>query len=280
MSKCLSVFDYSCINEYLKAYIEIKKTQSLAYSYRSLATRLTGFSHSQLYQIINGKKKFPNSLHGQMSKKILKLSTIERRYFKALLEINHLEFEGASLEEIEELRNKLEEIKPLDMKHIDFDEVTSHPITMILFEMIGRDDIRSIKDITPDLFTIEVTQKQINLSLMYLIEAKHIAIGEDSKLFKLVPHLMAPNDIPNQHLRNYHKQVSRFASETIDLIDIHSREYQSYAINLRKEDIPQAKELIRNFMSDFARLMEAVPEKSDSTYNLNLHLFPLTKVVS
>ncbi len=50
-----------------------------------------------------------------------------------------------------------------------------------------------------------------------------------------------------------------------------------YAINLKKSDLPKAKKLIREFVQDFARKIEATQKTGDETYQLNVQFFGLTK---
>ncbi|MFZ4715080.1 MAG: TIGR02147 family protein [Bacteriovoracaceae bacterium] len=275
--KKVSIFDYIDLSEYLQDFIKSKESASKAYSFRSLALKLEGISYSQLYQIIKGKKRFPLSLTSEMSQYVLKLNRQELKYFRALVEINHYIFEEAAGAKMDDLKKNLHTLKPLNIKHIEFNEINSRPLTMIVFEMIGRPDIKYVTQICPEIFYHKYSMEKIQESLNYLNQSGHITIGPEGELSRLLPHLMSSNDIPNEYIRNYHKEVSTFVSSTIDITSVSEREFQSYAININKAELPKAKELIRNFMHDFARQMENTPSDPNSTYNLNLQFFPLIK---
>ena len=273
----ISIFDYIDLTEYLQDFIKSKESASKAYSFRALSLKLNGISYSQLYQIIKGKKRFPVSLANDFSNYILKLNRKEMKYFKALIEINHHLFEDASLKQVVDLKKNLQQLKPLEIKHVAFNDIMSRPLTMVIFEMINRKDIKNVVQVSPSLFYQNYSHEMISESLHYLCQSGHIRIDENGMFERLLPHLMSSNDIPSQHIKNYHKEVSSYASTTIDIVDVSLREYQSYAINIRKKDITKAKELIRDFVHEFARLMESSSNELDATYNLNLQFFPLLK---
>ncbi|MFY7994304.1 MAG: TIGR02147 family protein [Bacteriovoracaceae bacterium] len=276
-SKKVSIFDYIDLTEYLQDFIKSKESANKAYSFRALALKLEGISYSQLYQIIKGKKRFPISIASEFSSNILKLNRKEMKYFKALIEINHHLFEDAPSTQVFDLKKNLHQLKPLEIKHVAFNHIMSRPLTMIIFELINRKDIQTVSQVNPSLFYQNYSQEMISESLNYLSQSGHITIDKDGTIERLLPHLMSSNDIPSQHIKNYHKEVSSYASSTIDIVDVSLREYQSYAINIRKKDITKAKELIRDFVHEFARLMESSSHELDATYNLNLQFFPLLK---
>lgn len=194
------------------------------------------------------------------------------------MELNHYVLDKASAQSILDLKSKLNELKPIKIKSIDFNEVTSRPLTMILFEIIGRSNINNVNQLKPDAFINCYSQIEIKQSLTYLMESGHISISSKGELKRFVDHLMAPNDVPSQHVRAYHKEVSAYVPRVLEEVSINQREFQSFAINICLDDMPKAKELIREFVHDFARQLEAPIEKLNSTYNLSLQLFPLSKV--
>lgn len=278
--KKVSIFEHSDLTGYMAAFIKAKEAQASAYSFRALAMKLETISYSQLYQIISGKKKFPVSLINEFCSKVLKLNRQELKYFKALVEINHLMFDKGSDEVLERAKKKLQDLRPLEIKHIEFTEITSKPLTMIIFEMLNRIDLKNVSQLKPDLLYQQYSQQLIDQSIDYLKESGHISISPCGEITRLVPNLMSSNDIPSQHIRNYHKEVSSYVPQIIDDVGVDMREFQSFVLNIKTEDMPKAKELVRNFLHEFARQMEATSSTANSTYNLNLQFFPLTKEIA
>ncbi|MDH4468906.1 MAG: TIGR02147 family protein [Bacteriovoracaceae bacterium] len=272
-----SIYLYDCLHRYLLDVVAIKQSKLATNSYRAMAGRLKSVSHSQLYQIIHGKKKFPLKLLDLMCSRILKLGIPEKRYFRALVELNHSTLERRAQNEIDQLKIKLSELIPLEVIRMEFDQQTAKPATMIIFEMLGRHDIQSISDLTKRKFLIPITEEEINLCLNFLKNSKHIEIDESGHIERKVNHLMSFNDVPSSFIRDYHRTVAKYAHDIINDVSVNLREFQSFAINIDQKEIPQAKELIRNFINDFAKIMEKHEGKELSTYNFNIQFFPITK---
>ena len=166
--------------------------------------------------------------------------------------------------------------RPLPIKAIEFDTICANPLTMIIFELIGRSDIECIDDILHTLAQ-DYPEEKIHKSISYLLVAGHITVQEDGMINKVIEHLMSTNDVSCENIRHYHQEVSRLAINAVTNVSLDKREFQSYVININKKNIERAKEIIRNFMSDFARELESINTDPDATYNLNVQFFPITK---
>src|SRR5690606_28835310 len=109
----------------------------------------------------------------------------------------------------------------------------------------------------PDAFLNSYSMAEINHSLTFLVESGHISINAKGEMKRLVDHLMSSNDVPSHHVRSYHKEVSAYVPKVLDQVNVDKREFQSFVINICLSDIPKAKELIREFVHDFSRQLEA-----------------------
>ena len=276
MLEALNIYNYNNLSSYLQDFVKHNSTKN-GYSFRSLSLRLKTISHSQLYQIIMGKKKFPIELIRDFCRIILKLNSHETRYFKTLVEINHQTTnQPLAADSDNELYKALTKYRPLPIKAIEFDAICANPLTMIIFELIGRSDIACIDDILHTL-ALDYPAENIHKSISYLLIAGHITVQEDGMIHKVVEHLMSTNDVSSENIQHYHQEVSRLAINAVANVPLDKREFQSYIINVNKKNIERAKEIIRNFMSDFARELESINTDSDATYNLNVQFFPITK---
>ncbi len=271
------IYQFTSLPLYLQDFLKTKGGAA-TYSYRAMAGKVKTISYSHLYQIFSGKRKMPIEIADEFAKKILKLNTRELRYFKTLIEVDyHLDTIDEDLD-IEELENKLFALKPLRVEEVEFDEVIARPLTMILFVLLSRSGFKNIKFITPNLFLNEYSAEEISSSFKYLLDHHYIEMDREGNITHVVDFLMSKNDIPNQLIRNYHKEVSQYAINLIDKIEPEKREFQSYVINIDEATLPKAKELIRTFMSDFARLLDqASDQKKNATYNLNMQFFPIVR---
>ncbi len=88
--------------------------------------------------------------------------------------------------------------------------------------------------------------------------------------------LETTNNIPSESLRRSHKQSLVQVLDNMDRVPMELRDVTSITFAMNRKKIPEAKHLIRNFRRKMATLMAQGP-KTD-VYNLNVQLFPVTKV--
>lgn len=273
------IYEHESLLSFIEAFIAEKSDARKTFSYRAIARRLPQVSHSQLFQMLKGRKKFSKRIQNAFASKILKLDLAETRYFAKLVDLNHALLDRHEKSEIAELRLELKALVPLEIRRIRFNRKLSDPLVMLIFIMLERPDVRAKNGLSPGDFRIPVNQRQIDDALRTLIESGHIGRDAGGRLEKKTTSLMSFDDVPNPFVREYHKQISRIAAETIDRCGIDDREFQSYMINLDPARLPQAKRLIRDFMQSFGRKMAPNddapnPKKTVKTFGFNLQLFP------
>lgn len=74
-----------------------------------------------------------------------------------------------------------------------------------------------------------------------------------------------------------HEQNLDNAKTAIRSVPLELREFNSVCLNLSLDQMDKAKALIRAFKQEFIKVMEASPGKGDSTYQLQIQLFPFTQ---
>jgi uncharacterized protein (TIGR02147 family) len=97
-----------------------------------------------------------------------------------------------------------------------------------------------------------------------------LQIGEGS--------LQTRNDKVSEAIQSYHTQMLEKAKEALLTQHILEREFTAETITINQSQIPEAKELIRKFKADFARLFEEA--QGDQTYQMQIQFFSLTKEIS
>ncbi|KHD88076.1 MAG: hypothetical protein OM95_11190 [Bdellovibrio sp. ArHS] len=118
------------------------------------------------------------------------------------------------------------------------------------------------------------------------VEVAHAAIDrlrrlgllsvENGKFIVTKKQLETTHNIPSESLRRSHKQSITQVLDNMDRVPLDLRDVTSITFPMNRKKIPEAKRLIRNFRRKMATLMTQGP-KTD-VYNLNVQLFPVTKV--
>lgn len=99
---------------------------------------------------------------------------------------------------------------------------------------------------------------------------------EDGKFIVTHKQLETSHNIPSDSIRRSHKQSLIQVLDNMDYVPLDLRDVTSITFPMNRKKIPEAKRLIRNFRRKMATLMTQGP-KTD-VYNLNIQLFPVTKV--
>lgn len=275
--KRVNIYNHYSLKSYLHELFEFKKVINPLYSFRSMAIQLELKNHSQLFQILKGKVKFPVELINLFSKVIGKHDQNEKRYFEQLVKISHLEMAKADQKDLSEALIQLDRIKPLDIHFFEFDADFSNPLTMIVFELIGRQKVVSIDDLYQLEFMKSYRRQEISNSLESLMKSEMIQINAEKKIEQNHHYIMATNDVPSEHVRQYHKEASQLAQMAIDCFPVDLREYQSLVLNINSRKMKVAKQMLRSFLSDFAKAMEEEEKNYDQTYNINIQFFPVIR---
>ena len=99
--------------------------------------------------------------------------------------------------------------------------------------------------------------------------------GQTGHLERVHSRLSSTIDVPSISVRKSHHDTLRIAQEKLDSTPIEKRFYTSETMAIDVENIDDAKQLIRDFKSSLAKLIE----KGNKTqvYRLAVQLFPLSK---
>lgn len=82
------------------------------------------------------------------------------------------------------------------------------------------------------------------------------------------------SETPSEAIRKYHKQNLLLATEKIDTIPNHLRQFQSISIPMNTQKVAEFKKWIDQFMDESHKIF--VRENSSDVYHLNVQLFPVT----
>ena len=100
---------------------------------------------------------------------------------------------------------------------------------------------------------------------------------ENGNLYKTNRHLSNIPDVHDIAVQEYHKNVSKLASEQISKQDLKDRDFNAFAMNINKDKLPKAKQMVQDFVKKFISEIEAEATEGEETYQLNVQFFGLSK---
>ncbi|MDX9732424.1 MAG: DUF4423 domain-containing protein [Bdellovibrionales bacterium] len=97
----------------------------------------------------------------------------------------------------------------------------------------------------------------------------------DGRLKASEPFTASPAEVPSEAIRKFHRQILQKALDAVDLQTVGQRDLSSLVLAVGKDDIPEAKRVIKHFRRSFDARFAKSPKK-DSVYCLAIQFFDLT----
>lgn len=217
------------------------------------------------------KKKRPIKLkHADILSKGLGLNERETLYFKTLIQ-----YEKSTEESKEYYNNILSALRPIDT-FVDQDSgIFSHWLNVVIFTMAQiHNSPMTLQEIQQGL-KLQVSTKTIKDSLNILLTHGLLILTEENK-YTLGKNysLQTPNDVLIKSTHTYYEQILSKAQEAIQF-DVNEREFQCFAMGMKKEDLSKAKEIIRKARKDIGELST---DQANQVYQFNFNSFPMTEI--
>jgi uncharacterized protein (TIGR02147 family) len=272
----ISVHDFSDFRNFLRATYQERKRKNGRYSLEAWAKRLGLKGNSGLVMILQGKRN-PSTTLTEALIFDLHLPRREATYFRDLVTLEKCKSEKSSarFEILERLSRSHPSRIFRSISAEEFQAVSQWYYYAIreLVDLAGfREDPawiqRRLRAYVPRR---EIAQALATLEKLCLIER------DPSGRLRYTNQMTSTRDIPFEALKRFHEQMLGHAARSLRDVDVKEREVSGLTFTLARKNLPMAKELIRSFYEELTAL-GAQPH--DSVYQLELALFPLTKIES
>ncbi len=240
-----------------------RQRRNSAYSLRSFARQL-GLSAPVLSEVLRQKRGLPERQMGRVVSS-LGLTPQEAQIFKTTAKTWRVGLRGLADVELSKA-----DYKVLDNER-DFRIIAEWEYYAVFESLELGDFSQSPAWIAAKL---GITESRAKVVLESLISAGLIARTPSGKLVKTAKELDTPQDVQSTALRRSHRESLELASSKMETVPIAKRFFSSSTIAIDRENIPQAKELIREFRQKLAKLLAGNP--SNEVYQFCVQLFPLT----
>lgn len=267
----LSILNYSDYRSYLRDHFQSFKKRNARFSFNMWSHRLGLRGSSGLIMVLQGDRN-PGPVLTESLVRDLQLTGREATFFRDLVALEKCKRKPA---EQSHLLQRLAALHP---------RRTFRTIDSRVFQMISRWPhyvIRELVDLSgfkedpvwiQKRLLFELTQSEIVNSLKNL-EALGLLTRDAHGKLKYVSDIQTTFDVPDEGLKQFHEQFHDLSRRSLRETDPNDREISGITFTLRKEDLPRAKELVRQLIFDLGELGK-VP--GDEVYHAELSLFPLT----
>jgi len=270
----LSIYSYESPSVFIKDAWESKRKVNKNFSLRSWAEKLGISSHGTFYQIIKGKRPLPKRYVQPISKS-LNLSAKESLYLETLIDFS----KAKTIEHKEYYSKRLKEIMP-STKRLSFYEIESYnvlkdPINGALIELTTLQNFKFDLKWIKKRLCFDITENELRSKLSRLLDLGLLQYSE-KELKKTQEHIYTKQDVKNEALQEYHRNILKMGIDQISKQDVNKREYNATAFGIKHKDISSLKEDIRNFIKETITKYESEDGASEEIYQLGIQFFGLT----
>jgi len=267
-----SILEYLDYRKFMQDFYAEKK-RTAAFSWRDFAARAGYSSPVFLKLVCDGK----NGLSRKVVRRVgeaMNLAGYELDFFQNLVEFNQAKRDANRKTAYENMRAIAKEHKvgAIDDAHYSYFSSWVYPTIRELAPTMGHADSSEMaKRCVP-----KVSAAEVENAIRFLKENGMLKEGADGN-YEMTEKSIATGPIPVASLavRNFHRQMSTLALDTLDTIPVSDRNFSTLTLGISKNSYEQ----ILKELEEFRRKVVAITtgdNESDRVYQMNFQLFPLT----
>jgi uncharacterized protein (TIGR02147 family) len=269
-----TVFAYMDYRQYLLDFFQEKKRLNTKYSLSLLADRAGFKARDYLLRVMQGKRNLSSEGIDKLSK-LFALSEKQSEYFSALVLFN----QANNIMEKEKYFTQLSEFQKYgrhqQLRQDQFEYLSSwHPSairSLLSLGNYGDDFERMGKLLDPPL-----TAKQIRDSIELLLRLGLIQKNSKGNYSVTQMALSTGDEVASLSVANFHKSTMELAKQSIDKHPSSSRDISGVTMSISQTGYRRIKSELQAFRKKIMAIATADKDE-DMIYQLNLHLFPLTR---
>jgi uncharacterized protein (TIGR02147 family) len=271
-----SIFEYTNYREYLRDFYEQKKAGSPYYSYRLFAEK-AGFKAPNLLKLVTDGQR--NLTKGSVLKfaRGLKLNKAEADYFENLVFFNQsslLDEKNIYLRKLMKYRAKSDP-RRIEASEYEYYSAWWHPVVR---ELSTAMDFRGDYGRLGEALIPPISGGEAQKSLQLLVRLGFVEAHADGSYSASSPSLTTGPRVRSVAVANYHREMMKLASESIERFAAAERDITSLTLGVSEPTMRIIVERLQALRKDLLELAEA--ERSpDRVVQLNLQLFPLSRTV-
>jgi uncharacterized protein (TIGR02147 family) len=270
----LQVKQFTDYRAFLLAHVQDCKRRNAGWTYGAFARRLGLKDTSSITKIIQGQRQ-PGSLITSSLIRYFQFSPRDAEYFRDLVRLQKVKADPRLTVLLLEKMGKDHPngvLKLLDDKSF---QLISHWYCTAIREMVRLDEFFEDPNWISRSLHFKVTPTEASRAIELLIQAGLLKRESSGKLSIVQGRFHTTNDISSEAIKRYHESMLDHAKTALRKFEVNDREFTAACLTMRANRFPEAKELIREFRSRFAKLLEE--DGGDTTAQIQIQFFPLTK---
>jgi uncharacterized protein (TIGR02147 family) len=274
----ITVFDYSDYRKYLEDYYNEKKAGNTTFSYQSLASKAGFNNRGFAYNIVNGKKNLSPANCYKISQ-ALRHNKYEADYFETLVAFNQardIKEKNRYFEKLCQIKTRGKGFSKTQIVNKNQYEFYSRWYHSAVRSLIGMYRFKNDYKWLARMVTPSITVKQAKKSVALLRELGMIVLRKNGSYVLADTSITTGKEVVGLAVQNFHGECTDLAKNAIHTISKDKRNITGLTLGISKASYGRICDEIARFQEEIMEIANS-DEEADRVYQLNFHLFPMSK---
>jgi uncharacterized protein (TIGR02147 family) len=260
---------------FMLAHIQDCKRRNPKWTYGMLAKQLRLKDTSSITKIIQGQRDPGETITGELIR-YFAFAPKDAQYFQDLVRLQKIKKDPRLTVLLLEKMGKEHPNGALKLLDDRSFQLISNWYCTTIREMVRLDGFFEDPAWISRTLHFKVTPTEVSRAIDLLIQVELLKRDDKGRLEIVQGRFHTTNDLSSEAIKRYHESMLDNAKLAIRKFDVEQREFSAASMTMRSGRFPEAKELIREFKSRFAKLLEE--DGGDVTIQLQVQFFPFTKI--
>jgi len=271
----LSIFEHLSYRSWLECWFSEKKKENPNFSHRMIARLCHQKSPSFFKDVTTGRRNLTSDQEARLLT-LMKLTDEEERYFRDLVifdQDSNLAMRTEAFERVSATR-RMRFSRCLEGDQYQY---LSRWYLPAIREMALCKEFQCDPDWIASQLNPPISVEEARDALDILLSLKFLVLEEDGSHSVPEISITTPNQVTGLAVHNYHQQMLKLASESIQRHRESERHMLGVTVSIPASMLPEIKEELNQMASRLLDMCDGAEGERDVTMQLGVHVFPLTK---
>lgn len=270
-----NIYEFLDYRRFLKAMYEHFKFTKPSFSYRNFARAAGLKASNHLKLVMDGKRNLSPQAIYQFAKAFW-LKNSEQDFFALLVHFDQAKTTEEKSHYYEKIaaQKSYHQVRPLEIGQYEY---LSRWHWVALHELVKVKGFREDPKWINQKLGLKLDVKEIEKAIYTLLELGLLKRTSKGELIQSESRLTTQTEVFSLAAINFHRQMMKKASESIDTSRTQDRDLSSLTISVNRKQFERIRERLAQLRREIHAMVET-EEPKDAVYQMNLHLFNLSKV--
>jgi uncharacterized protein (TIGR02147 family) len=269
-----NIYTFTNYREYLKKYIDFRKSSDKAYGFQNFADEAGQGSASHIRMVISGQRNLSEEM-ADVYAKTIGLNDKKTDFLKELIQFSQEETTENQINSLLKMLHLRSQIKHREIEDKEKAFLRNWYVPVI-FVLVGTSDFEPSTSWIEKRLQNRVGKDAILKTLWLLLDLGFVKNESKKGVVQVPVSLKTKNDITDPDIQKFHKEVIELAENSLFHDAFVEKEFNTSQINIPAEKMDEFKARIREFQIEMNKMAREL-SGTEEVYQLNVQLFPETE---